>query len=189
MEQLMASAAQETKRVMAGVSASQFEDPTPCKDFNVKQLANHIAGFAFMTEISAKKAEPMAPQDPPPDVVGNDPGGVYGPQIDKAVAAWGQPGALEGNTHFGPGEMPAQLAGAITLMEIAVHGWDLAAATGQSYTMQPDVAAAVHQTVKQLANDESRERGTFGPEVQVPAGASEQDQMLGFAGRDPNWKA
>ena len=189
MDQLMANAAEETKRVMAGVTPSQFENPTPCSEFNVKELANHMAGLAMGAERAANKQERVAPPDPMPDLLGENPGAAYAPMVDKAVAAWGQPGALEGNTEFGPGEMPAQMAGAITLMEIAVHGWDLAAATGQKYTMEPEVASAVHETVRQLANEESRQRGVFGQEVKVSDNATEQDRLLGYAGRDPNWSA
>lgn len=174
---------------MAGVHASQLGDPTPCKDFDVKALANHMAGLAMGTERAAKKLERIAPPNPMPDIVGDNPGAAYAPLADAAVAAWSSAGAFEGETNFGPGEMPAQMAGAITLMEIAVHGWDLATATGQSYTMDADVATAVQQTVSQLASPESRENGIFGPEIQVGGGESVQNQLLGLSGRDPNWSA
>ena len=189
MEQLLSKAAQETKRVMAGVQTSQFSDSTPCKDFDVKALANHMAGLAMGTERAAKKLERMAPPDPMPDIVGDTPGTVYAGLADAAVEAWSAPGALEGNTQFGPSEIPAQMAAAVTLMEVSVHGWDLAAATGQSYTMAPDVAAAVHETVKQLATPDSRESGVFAAEIQPSDGASEQDQLLALSGRDPAWSA
>ncbi len=188
MDQLIASAAQETKRVMSRVKPSQFDSHTPCSEFTVKELANHMAGLAMGSERAAKKLERIAPPDPLPDLIGNDPGTNYAPLIDGATAAWGQSGAFEGNAEFGPGEMPARMAGAITLMEVAVHGWDLAVATGQDYNMRPEVAVAVHETVKQLANDESRQRGVFGPEVHVDCGATEQQKLLGFAGRNPEWK-
>ncbi len=189
MEQLINKAAQEAKRVMSGVQASQLHDPTPCKDFDVKALANHMAGLAMGAERAGKKLERMAPPDPMPDLVGENPGAAYAPLADAAVAAWSSPEAFEGETQFGPGPMPAQMAGAITLMEIAVHGWDLAAATGQSYSMDSDVATAVQQTIGQLASPESRESGVFGPEIQAGEGASQQDQLLSLSGRDPNWNA
>lgn len=189
MDELIKKAAEETKKVMSGVQASQFNNPTPCAEFNVKALANHMAGLAMGSERAAKKLDRIAPPDPMPDMVGDNPGASYAPMVDSAVAAWSAPGAFEGETQFGPGPMPAQVAGAITLMEIAVHGWDLAVATGQTYSMSPEVAAAVQQTVSQLANPESRENGIFGPEVAVGGDASAQNQLLGQSGRDPSWSA
>ena len=63
------------------------------------------------------------------------------------------------------------MAGAITLMEITVHGWDLATATGQSYSLDEDVAAAAFETVKQLTAV-GRDGGAFGAEVSADSGAS-----------------
>ncbi len=189
MEQLIQQAATDAKRVMAGVQESQLGDPTPCSDFDVKGLANHMAGLLMGSERAAKKQERIAPPDPMPDLVGNNPGAAYAPLADAAAAAWSQPGALEGNSQFGPGEMPSQMAAAITLMEMSVHSWDMAAATGQQFSMAPEVAEAVSQTVHQLASPESRAGGSFGPEVQVGEGASAQEKLLAFSGRDPNWSA
>ena len=187
--QLIGKAAETTKQVLAGVSPSQYKDPTPCNEFNVKQLSGHMAGLLIGAELAANKQKRQGSPDEMPDLLGDNPGPAYAALAEKAVAAWSQPGAFEGMCEFGPGEMPAQMAGAITLMEIAVHGWDLAAATGQSYQMDPEVAEATWQTLQQIASPESRARGTFGPEVSVPAEASLQDRLLAFSGRDPNWKA
>lgn len=187
MDQLISKAVENAKRVVAGVKPSQFDDATPCSEFNVKQLANHMAILLIGSERAAMKQEPMAPPDPMPDIVGDNPGAAYSGLADKAVAAWSSTGALDGNTQFGPGDIPAQMAAAITLMEIAVHGWDLAKATGQSYSLDEDVAAATFETVKQLnANGRSP---AFGPEVSGGESASTQDQMLAYSGRNTNWNA
>lgn len=189
MQELIAKAAQDASRIVSNVQASQFGNPTPCAEFDVKALANHMAGLAMGTERAAKRLERIPPPDPMPDLVGDNPGAAYGPLADAAAEAWSAPGALEGEVQFGPGEMPAQFAASITMMEMAVHGWDLATATGQDYTMDPDLAGAVLETVKQLATPESRQGGAFGSEVQVGDGASVQDQLLAYSGRDPNWSA
>lgn len=189
MEQTISKAAATTKQVVAGVSASQYSDPTPCSDFNVKQLAGHMAGLLVGAELAANKQKRQGSPDEMPDLLGDNPGPAYAALADKAVAAWSQDGAFEGMCEFGPGEMPAQVAGSITLMEIAVHGWDLAAATGQSYQMDPEVAEATYQTLQQIANPESRSGGVFGPEVPASADASTQEKLLAFSGRNPNWKA
>lgn len=188
MDELIGKAAQETRRVVAGVRPAQFDDPTPCSEFNVKQLGNHMAGLLMGSERAARKMDQAPPPDPAPDLLGDNPGPVYAGLADNTVAAWKSPGAFEGMTQFGRGEMPAQMAASITLMEIAVHGWDLAKATGQSYSMDLEVAEATFEAVKQIAPG-ARESGAFSPEVHVSPGASLQDQIVAYTGRDPDWSA
>ena len=178
------------KQVVANVETSRYGDPTPCTERNVKDMANHMTGFLVMTEVAARKQPAMDGSGEVPDLVGDNPGPVYAGLADKAAAAWSAPGALQGTTEFGPvGLVPVEVAAGITLMEIAVHAWDLAAGSGQSYQMDPEVAEATWQAVQQVVTDDARKRGAFAAKVAVPADASTQDRILGFTGRDPAWSA
>ncbi len=69
MQQLISKAAELTKKTMAGVKTSQFDDPTPCSDFNVKALTNHIAGLAMGSELAAKKQPRVGSPEDMPDRV------------------------------------------------------------------------------------------------------------------------
>lgn len=70
--------------------------------------------------------------------------------------------------------------------DVFLHSWDLARATGQEPTLDPDLCRellAGMQPVEELM----RSSGQYGPPVPVDEDASPQDQLLGFIGRDPHW--
>ena len=138
-----------------------------------------------MTALAAAKYPKPPMEGEPPDMVGDNPAAAYAPLADKAVVAWNAPGALEGETEFGPGIMPAEFAASVTLFELVVHGWDLATATGQQLHVDPDIAEATYQISQQLASDDSRKGGYFGTEVSVSADSPVMDRMLGLIGRNP----
>ena len=82
------------------------------------------------------------------------------------------------------------MAAQITLFEEVVHGWDLAAATGQTLDVSSEVGDAVLEIAQMLCNDEQRGEGKpFRTEVSIADSASSLDKALGLTGRDPNWSA
>jgi uncharacterized protein (TIGR03086 family) len=86
----------------------------------------------------------------------------------------------------GSTELPAASVGEMALVEMLAHGWDLARATGQAPRWPDDVVARTYQAIAGMA-ELGRQMGVFGPEVSVPADASEFDRMLALSGRDPGW--
>jgi uncharacterized protein (TIGR03086 family) len=69
-------------------------------------------------------------------------------------------------------------------LDMLIHGWDIARATGQDETMPEEEVTRVYADAQSLA-DSLRMGGVCGPEVQVPADASEQDKLLATLGRTP----
>jgi uncharacterized protein (TIGR03086 family) len=186
---LINAAAPALKSVATGVQSDQLAGPTPCSDFNVKELSNHIAGFWGMTAMAAR-TQTMEGGDRGADIVGDSPGSVIPGMVDGGVAAWQEDGATEGMTQFRPGEYDAGMAAQITLFKEIVHGWDLAAATGQTLDVLPEVGDAVLQIAQMLCNDEQHGEGKpFSTEVSVAESASALDKALALTGRDPAWSA
>lgn len=113
-------------RTATAVPAEQLTAATPCADFTVADLFSHLGGVLPDSERAARKlpraAEPVAALTEPAAVAAC---------AERAAAAWREPDALADTTEFGPGAMPAAFAAAITLQELALHGWDLARATGR----------------------------------------------------------
>ena len=68
-----------------------------------------------------------------------------------------------------------------------MHTWDLARATGQDDTLDPEVCAAMLAGMEPI-EDVMRGSGQYGARVDVPDDADVQTRMLGFIGRDPEWK-
>lgn len=156
------------------VAEGKLDDPTPCDEWNVRALLNHLfesQGF-FVGTASGNSAAP--PQAMAPDVLGNDPAGQYEQARQHALQAFREPGAAE---KAGP------MLG-IAFVDQLVHGWDIAKATGQDATIPDELAQAAFQIVDgQLTDD--RRATAFKPEVQVPDDASAQDKLIGYGGRQP----
>ncbi|MCH8221783.1 MAG: TIGR03086 family protein [Chloroflexi bacterium] len=185
---LFSKASRATAEIASNVTESQLSGATPCAEFDVKGLANHIAGFYGMTAMAARKQAPEG--EPGADIVGSDPASVIPGMIKGAVAAWQEPGSTEGKTQFGSGESDASFAASITLWETVIHGWDLAKGTGQDLQVSDDVGEAIFGIAQQLCNDGSRGEGKpFAAEISISDGASAFEKALGLSGRDPNWSA
>jgi uncharacterized protein (TIGR03086 family) len=68
-------------------------------------------------------------------------------------------------------------------LDVLVHGWDLAAATGQDYTLDPDLMEPCRQIIEPQV-EAFRSAGALGPQVAVPARASAQTRFLALLGRN-----
>jgi uncharacterized protein (TIGR03086 family) len=177
--------------IVAGVRDDQLTAATPCRDVTVGALLDHVDSFAMAFTAAATKTRlPDGGQGRAPDAsrLGTD----WRTRIPERLAAlsdaWHDGGAWTGMTQAGGQDLPGELAGVIALDEVVVHGWDVAAATGQSYTCEPELLEAVHQFVgPAAAQNPDGTPGLFGPPVAVPAASSLLDRVIGLTGRDPRW--
>jgi uncharacterized protein (TIGR03086 family) len=190
LHEMMAKAGESAVEVARNVKPDQLDAPTPCPDWDVRGLVNHLMFWsAFRSELAARKQN--APADDPVTEETDftrDPewAATLESRLAQVSAAWGEPGATEGETGLAGGSMPASLIGTMMLGELVVHGWDLARATGQPLEVDDATAEAVYGMVATMA-PQGREMGAFGPEVEVPADAPPLDRLLGLSGRDPSW--
>jgi uncharacterized protein (TIGR03086 family) len=174
-EQAVASTAEIVKATPAG----QLDAPTPCAEWDVHALLNHLFG-------DQAPRHPMAPGGlPRADLAGNDPAAAYAQASAAALAAAGAGDALT-RVHITPlGEMPGPGLAGFTTLDILVHGWDLARATGQPADLDGRLAAQMLGFAQQtLATQESR-AGRIGPAVTVAADAPMTQRLAAFLGRQP----
>jgi len=83
------------------------------------------------------------------------------------------------------GEMPAWHFLMIPTMDMEVHRWDLASAAGQNSVIDSSIAEVCIGVLRAEALEGGRNMGASGPEVEMPAGSSAQDRLLGSLGRNP----
>jgi len=189
-------ATKEAARVVAGVRDDQHGGPTPCPDYSVAALLDHLMGLCVAFTYAARK-QPM-PADGDESGAGTATAEHLDPawrerlpeRLEELAAAWDDPAAWEGEATAGGVTTPAAVMGRVALDEVAVHGWDLARATGQGYQLDEATTAAVLEFTAESAKPENAEqRGDiFGPVVEVTAHATAFDRALGFAGREPGWQ-
>ncbi|PRY38078.1 TIGR03086 family metal-binding protein [Umezawaea tangerina] len=180
---LVGGAVSTTVGVVRGVR--ELDAPTPCAEFDVRALVEHMLTWGPALAGAGRK-EGVPPREGVR--VGDDWTAELEAVLDDLVVAWGDDGAWQGTTHMGgPTEMPADLVGGMVLVEVLVHGWDLARASGQHPEWDDDVLEFALGEVAKTA-DQGRAMGVYGAEVVVPDGASTVDRVLGLTGRDPRWK-
>ncbi len=187
-------AAGEVVRLLDHVADDQLDGPTPCPEYNVAALLDHLMGLSLAFAWAARKttAEHRATAGAPRPVAANlDPQWrtVLPHRLRDMVEAWRDPAGWDGMTEAGGVRLPGEVAGVVALDELVMHGWDLARATGQPFHCDPASAVAVLEFTGQAAQPDrgAPRSGIFGPVVPVPADAPALDRALGFAGRDPAW--
>ena len=182
----LAPAARRLAELVEEVPDEALDHPTPCEQYSVGDLLDHIAGFAVAFRAAAVK-DPL--DGAPSGDAGNlDPDWRTSiPRDLLALAgAWRDPDAWSGMTAAGGVDLPAEVAGVVALDELLIHGWDLAKATGRPSGYDGPGLEAVLATVQQFRG--SGIEGIFGPQVAVADDAPVLDRILGLAGRDPDWQ-
>lgn len=167
-----------TSTVIAGVRADQHDDRTPCAEWTVRQLLDHMIG------VVAGLGGAAGGQAPTAFVLDDDPAAQFDEAAAAALVAWRTPGALDAVVDAGPGPMPGHVLAGINLLDTATHAWDLATATGQPAELPESVATAALEASRSIVSPEIR-TGRFGPEQSVPAEATPTDRLVAFLGRTP----
>lgn len=172
---LLASALEATGSVIASVRPEQAHLPTPCSDFDVTQLVDHVVGWA--RSFAERFASGSEAGDPSGYRAGPDPAAEFGEASRSMVASYRAATAAT-----------QQLPVGFLLMEFLTHGWDLAIATDHQLVVDDDVAELALATGRQMLKPEYRGQDkTFGHEVHVSGSAGAVDRLVAFMGRDPGW--
>ena len=182
----MTGAAEAAARTVANVQTGQFGGPTPCTDWDVRTLLNHLILWTSYSLEARAQGESVGQELMDRDFA-DEPGFAdeYRAQLDRALAAWADPAAWTRELNVMGTATPAADVAALNIAEMVLHGWDLAAATGQRYTVSD---AAVEAAAAVEANaDLFRQYKGFAEAVEVPASASALDRLLAASGRDPAW--
>lgn len=171
-----------TRTVLAGVVPAQLDDPTPCSNWSVRDLINHIVGAQgyFVSIVDGTGSD-----DSEPDFAAGDFLATYDGAAATTMAAFVRPGVMETTFDLAFGPTPGSALMNIATTDAFQHGWDLARATGQDVNLDPALAAqlldGLHTTLPDAARNEAGD--PFGPRQEAPAGASPADQLAAFLGR------
>jgi len=174
-----------TNEVVDRVEPDQLHNATPCAEWDVRAVINHITGGATMfaecveqgSVPDARLGELMGG-----DNLGDDFKGRYRAASDRARATFAMPGALDKMVKLPFGEMPAGAALNIAIMDVMTHAADIAKATGQSIDDEEILTVAL-DVGRNLVSDDFRQPGIFDAEQPADPSASAADKLLAFAGR------
>ena len=170
---------------LARVQPDQWTALTPCTEWDVRALVNHVVGAnrrytlllhgATAGEVDATRTV---------DHLGHDPVASFVTTAAELNAAFRQPGALSRTAHHPAGERTGAQLLQMRVLDVAVHTWDLARAIAADESLDPDVIAfalTLQDTFKA-----GRARGSFAPPPgKTPAHLSAQARLLHLLGRRP----
>lgn len=183
----MRECAAEAARIAGHVPADRLPDPTPSADWDVRTLVNHLVLYtSYGLEHRARRTEMPETLTARDFTADADWPERYRAALDSAVAAWADPVVWEGEIGEGPGASPAVSVGTLMTLEMALHGWELARATGQEFRLSEDTAAFVLGVVDEYA-EMYRKYDGFADPVALPVTAGTFDRALAASGRDPGW--
>jgi uncharacterized protein (TIGR03086 family) len=183
ISELLDMAAERAIPVVRGIDDGQLGDPTPCTEYDVRALVDHL--FQVVVNFQALAAREEPDFGARPTVVTGDWRSRFGEETAKLVAAWDAPGADEGTA--GSMGFPARTVAQMVLGDLTVHAWDLARATGQEFVPDEDVVRELGPGVADMAPN-ARKAKVYGEPFPVPDSASPFERMLGTTGRDPGWQ-
>jgi uncharacterized protein (TIGR03086 family) len=175
----------ETTKIVDGIKPDQLANATPCTEWTVRDLLNHITGGATMFAIAAEQGsvpDDVFGQLVGGDNLGDDYRGAWKTASRRAVAAFDLPGAMDKVVKLPFGEMPGGVALNIAVFDVTTHATDLSRATNQA-APPADLLETALAVGKQMIGPDYRVPGIFGPEQPAPEGAPTADRLLAFAGR------
>ncbi|MCW2545536.1 MAG: hypothetical protein JWM40_3088 [Frankiales bacterium] len=165
-----ARASSWTAEKVAG--ARDLDLATPCDDWSVRDLLNHMLDTQRYFTASGKGEDASPPGPVPPKLLSDDPAKDFKDGREQLIAVFGHEGVIE---KTGP-------ALGIAFADQLLHGWDLARATDQDATMPDGLAEAALGCIHGMFSEEQR-KGVFKPEIEVPSSASPEERLLAYTGR------
>ena len=184
----MTAAADEHRRVAAAFTATaegappkSWDQPAPVEGWVARDVVRHLVEwFPAFLHAGTGITLPTGPS------VDDDPVGAWHTQTDAVQALLDDADTADREydlPHIGRMSL-AQAIDMIYTSDVFLHRWDLARATGQDETLDPDKCAVMFEGM--LPMDEVlRQSGQYGPRVEVADDADVQTKLLAFIGRNP----
>ena len=187
-------AARRLADLVANVKDDALDRPTPCPAYSLGDLIEHVGGLALaFTAAGRKERNAYTEMGGAGDA--SRLGADWRERIPRDLAAltqtWAEPEAWTGMTRIAGNDSPAGVVGLVLADELAVHGWDVARATGQAYACEPDILEAALKFLQMFASPDAPAgpEVAFGPARVLLDEAPLLDRVVAMAGRDPGWSA
>lgn len=175
------------REVVAAIRDDQWAGPTPCAEWNVRDVVNHLTTENRWAPLLLDGATVEDVGDSlSGDLLGDEPKAAHDAAA-KSAQAKAEEVDLDRVVHLSYGDVKAAFFLQQRALDLTVHGWDLAAGTGQDTTIDEGVAEVLLELTRPMVTPEVREAGVFGPAVDVPREAPPSQHLLGLLGRDPGW--
>jgi uncharacterized protein (TIGR03086 family) len=183
--ELLSQAVSTARPTLARVADEHLGLQTPCAEWNLRQLLQHIAGRAVLSERAARAVPVNVFPDIEADLLGAHPAAAVTDLLERSVAAWQRPSADPSATCITPlGEMPGFGLLTFQAQDVFVHTWDIATTIGHDPHFDDRLTKAMLELHQATITDDIRQM-FFAPAVAVASTAPDLDRLIGFLGRNP----
>ena len=175
----------EFGRRVHAVRPDQWGCPTPCRDWEVRTLVNHLVYEQLWVEpLLAGKTVAEVGDALDGDLLGTDPVAAWEAAAGSARSALTTPGALGRTVHLSYADRPATEYVRELIFDLVVHSWDLARGIDGDEKIDPELVDAVYSRIEPEAATLVAS-GLFDAPVPVPADCDEQTRLIALTGRTP----
>ena len=172
-----------TRAFVAGIGADRLDDRSVDEEWSVRELLNHVvSGNLWVPELVGGRTIDEVGTRLDGDVLGSDPLTAYDSSAEVAATAFRESGAMDRPVAVSYGPVPGAVYCGHRFMDVLIHGWDLAASTGQDTTLDRDLVEACWEVVEPQRG-ELAATGAFGTHVEVGPDADRQTTLLAVLGR------
>ncbi|MFF3429889.1 TIGR03086 family metal-binding protein [Streptomyces sp. NPDC002602] len=172
--------------VLAGIRPDQYDEVTPCPDYSVRDMANHLVSVLRRVAVLGAGGSFMSVPHFAEDIADGDWAEAWAVSVKEFDAVWSDPAVLGRQIGLPWGPVPGVVASVIYTNEFVLHVWDLAKATGQNPAWDPEMLAAPLANMHRAVPAEPRGgQVPFGPVVEVHEDAPAIDRLVGWYGRRP----
>ena len=182
LKELHQSALERFGENVRAVKDDQWHDPTPCSDWDVWVLVNHLVSEnLWMPPLLGGRTIADVGDSLDGDLLGDDPRATWDRSASEAGGAV-QVAPLDATVLLSYGEVSAEHYIREVFADLTIHGWDLARAIGADEGMDPEAVDILFDFFRPL-EDRLKRTGMFGPKVVPPPDADKQTQLLAIVGR------
>jgi uncharacterized protein (TIGR03086 family) len=176
------------EELILGVGSDAWASQSPCQDWTARDVVDHVVGMhAAMLAPLGRSLGPESSAAGGPIYAFTSARARLQHALDDPAVAGTACDTPTGTLTF------AEHVDAALSVDLVVHGWDLARATGQDDTIQAEdlhllwpIAGAIPEQFR-VPGAFRPGLVVFGPQVEVAADAPLQHKILGMYGRDPAW--
>lgn len=168
--------------IVDGIEPADLDSPTPCANFTVQGVLDHMIGLAA-TFVPAFRGADEAEVSRSDTTEGDVPKAAFHRGMTGLLDAVNSPGAMERTISAPFGDVPGSVFARFVAFDGLIHGYDLASSTAQSYDLPPDLVTSVDSFAREALSPDMRDGDTFALETTAPSGANPLEKLVAFSGR------
>jgi uncharacterized protein (TIGR03086 family) len=178
------------RALLLGITDDDLSAPTPCDDWTLGDLLDHISQVTHTFIQAARKIADASTAARPGRPSGANLPAYWRSRVpvllEDLAVAWRDPAAWTGTAHAAGLTLPATEMGTVAMTELIMHSWDLARSTDQEYAADPRILDVVIEMLSEGACQGMPE--VFGPPVEAGDEASLLEEVVALSGRNPAWR-